>query len=48
MRPLGKITFGETVPTFDLAGYLEYLTMVSIDIERAYSSDGEKIRLATV
>ena len=40
-------SLGETVTIFALAGYLEALTHILIDIKRAFSGDGETINLST-
>ena len=46
-RCVGNKSLGETVATFNLEGYLKVPTMVSINIDRAFAGDGEKIRLPT-
>ena len=44
---VGNKSFGKTVTAFSLAGSLEAPTMVSIDIERTFAGNGDKISLPT-
>ena len=44
---VGNKYLGKTITAFALAGSLEAPTVVSIDIECAFSSNGKKIRLLT-
>ena len=44
---IGSKSLDETVTNFALAGSLKAPTVVSIDVERNFSVNGEKIRLPT-
>ena len=47
LAPVENKSLGETVTDFFLAGFVEASTAVLINIERAFTGYGEKIRLPT-